>query len=540
MRTRWVTSLPPTTMTATSGDVPPRQPPELGAQHRRLRADLGGHVEPDRAPRLAATRFASWAPSVRFGFSAPSPAAIESPSSSRSTTSRVAVLVGPTPCRPRARPRRAACRCGAARRAWRRSTSRPPSPASSPVRPWRARSPPARGRSAPMATRGRAAPPTPTRAPPAGTAPAPRPRPSTPRRARRRHRACSGRRRAGVPHQAARPPRVELGELGPLRQVQHQVGTGERGLDRGDVGQVGATARALRRPRGRGRARRHRGGGASSATSSAGESRTSSEQRLEGRAQHGDPSTADAAAEVDGRGRTRWRARRLIVVDVLEQPGRRSRPELGGAGAQKARTSLGRQPPPKPMPASRNGDRCGCRRRGCRPAPTTSAPAASLISAIALTKEIFVARKVFAAVFASSAVARSVTCTGTPGGDRRRVDLRSARSAVAVGDAEDEPVGAQGVLHRVALAQELRVPRQRSRRARGAIRSISRALRLPRSPPGLSTSRRPAVASQVLGQAATTERSAPRSAAPPVRALWGARRRRSARRRMRPPRPGRW
>ncbi len=43
----------------------------------------------------------------------------------------------------------------------------------------------------------------------------------------------------------------------------------------------------------------------------------------------------------------------------------------------------------------------------------TSAPEASQTSAIALMKEIFVARKAFAATLTSSAVAKSVTTTGT-------------------------------------------------------------------------------------------------------------------------------
>ena len=45
---------------------------------------------------------------------------------------------------------------------------------------------------------------------------------------------------------------------------------------------------------------------------------------------------------------------------------------------------------------------------------TTSAPATSHSSAIALMKEIFVARKAFAAILTSSAVAKSVTTMGTP------------------------------------------------------------------------------------------------------------------------------
>ena len=90
----------------------------------------------------------------------------------------------------------------------------------------------------------------------------------------------------------------------------------------------------------------------------------------------------------------------------------------------------------------------------------TSAPAASHTSAIALMKEIFVARKAFAATLTSSAVGRSVTTTGVPAAIGWRRPRRSSASAPrSDGDAEDEPVRAQGVVDGVALAQELRVPR---------------------------------------------------------------------------------
>ena len=45
---------------------------------------------------------------------------------------------------------------------------------------------------------------------------------------------------------------------------------------------------------------------------------------------------------------------------------------------------------------------------------TTSAPLRSLRSAIALMNETLVARNALAAVLESSAVSRSVTCTGVP------------------------------------------------------------------------------------------------------------------------------
>lgn len=76
--------------------------------------------------------------------------------------------------------------------------------------------------------------------------------------------------------------------------------------------------------------------------------------------------------------------------------------------------SLGRQPPPKPIPARRNFFPM---RSSCPMASasfTTSPSAASHTSAIALMKEILVARKEFAEVFTSSAVGKSVTTNGEP------------------------------------------------------------------------------------------------------------------------------
>ena len=84
------------------------------------------------------------------------------------------------------------------------------------------------------------------------------------------------------------------------------------------------------------------------------------------------------------------------------------------ARAMNARMSLGRQPPPKPSPALR-------KRRPIRSSSpiasaswVTSAPVASHSSAIALMKEILVARNELAATLTSWAVARSVTIFGVP------------------------------------------------------------------------------------------------------------------------------
>ena len=75
------------------------------------------------------------------------------------------------------------------------------------------------------------------------------------------------------------------------------------------------------------------------------------------------------------------------------------------ARAMNARMSLGRQPPPKPRPAPRNLRPIRSSYPIASASCVTSAPAASQTSAIALMNEILVARKAFAAVFTSSAVA---------------------------------------------------------------------------------------------------------------------------------------
>ena len=67
--------------------------------------------------------------------------------------------------------------------------------------------------------------------------------------------------------------------------------------------------------------------------------------------------------------------------------------------------SLGRQPPPNPMPALRNLRPIRSSWPSASARSTTSAPVTSHISATALMKEIFVARKALAEALTSSAVA---------------------------------------------------------------------------------------------------------------------------------------
>ena len=75
--------------------------------------------------------------------------------------------------------------------------------------------------------------------------------------------------------------------------------------------------------------------------------------------------------------------------------------------------SLGRQPPPKPIPARRNFDPMRSSMPIARATSVTSPPVASHSSAIALMKEILVARKALAETFTSSAVSKPITRRGT-------------------------------------------------------------------------------------------------------------------------------
>ena len=72
--------------------------------------------------------------------------------------------------------------------------------------------------------------------------------------------------------------------------------------------------------------------------------------------------------------------------------------------------------------------------------------------------EILVARNELAATLTSSAVAKSVTTTGQPASMTGSNAARSACLGPRRAHPEDQPVRAQGVLDREALAQELRVP----------------------------------------------------------------------------------
>ena len=152
-----------------------------------------------------------------------------------------------------------------------------------------------------------------------------------------------------------------------------------------------------------------------------------------------------------------------LVGAQLAGPGHERPDVLGQAAAAEAEAGV-EEPAADP------------RRRGRsrRPAATTSAPAASHTSAIALMNEILVARNALAATLTSSAVGVVGDHEGRARRDRRRVDLVAAalgRRAARLGrHAVDQPVGVQGVLHGEALAQELGVPGQLSVAPAGAAR----------------------------------------------------------------------
>ena len=107
----------------------------------------------------------------------------------------------------------------------------------------------------------------------------------------------------------------------------------------------------------------------------------------------------------------RARRRRLIASTSLRKVSAWSTPS-SPARAMKARMSLGRQPPPKPSPACRKRPPIRVSYDSALVSCVTSPPVASHTSAIALMKEILVARKALAATLTSSAVAKSVTTTG--------------------------------------------------------------------------------------------------------------------------------
>lgn len=83
---------------------------------------------------------------------------------------------------------------------------------------------------------------------------------------------------------------------------------------------------------------------------------------------------------------------------------------------------------------------------------------ASQTSAMALMKEILVARKEFAEVFTSSAVGKSVTTKGEPSETGVAYTSRRIFSARSLRTCGHETVGVQRVLDGEALTQKLRVP----------------------------------------------------------------------------------
>ena len=87
---------------------------------------------------------------------------------------------------------------------------------------------------------------------------------------------------------------------------------------------------------------------------------------------------------------------------------------ISPARDMKALMSFGRQPPPNPRPGFRNWPPILGSGASADASTSTSAPAASQTSAIALMNEILVARKAFAATLTSSAVSRSHEIHGIP------------------------------------------------------------------------------------------------------------------------------
>nr|KEP24631.1 hypothetical protein DA06_01410 [Georgenia sp. SUBG003] len=100
-----------------------------------------------------------------------------------------------------------------------------------------------------------------------------------------------------------------------------------------------------------------------------------------------------------------WSRRRSLMESTSRRKVRAWSTPSSPARAMKARMSLGRQPPPNPIPARRNFFPMRSSWPMASASWVTSAPVASHSSAMALMKEIFVARKEFAATLTSSAVA---------------------------------------------------------------------------------------------------------------------------------------
>ncbi len=214
-------------------------------------------------------------------------------------------------------------------------------------------------------------------------------------------------------HRAQRR-RVDLKELRPLGEQQDDVGVAGRLERRVARSQLREGAAAFSMATGSIDPYRARRPLQAAATSSAGESRMSSELGL-----NAAPSTATrlptkvppvssrasstaavAAAQVD---RVDLAQERQRLVDAeLAGPGHERADVLGQAAAAEAEAGV--EEPPA------DAGVVGQRLASC----VTSAPEASHTSAIALMKEILVARKELAATLTSSAVARSVTTTGVP------------------------------------------------------------------------------------------------------------------------------
>ena len=136
-----------------------------------------------------------------------------------------------------------------------------------------------------------------------------------------------------------------------------------------------------------------------------------------------------------------------------------------------ARMSLGRHPPPNPRPASRN---CRPIRTSCPRASAstvTSAPAASQTLGDRVD-ERDLRRQERVRADLDQLGGRQVA--DDHGACPRRSDprrpARSSASACGRRAAQDDAVGVQRVLHRLALAQELRVPHQLGAHARRAPR----------------------------------------------------------------------
>ena len=127
--------------------------------------------------------------------------------------------------------------------------------------------------------------------------------------------------------------------------------------------------------------------------------------RLERRAQHGDPVAEERAAEhLPGELDHPDPAAHVDRVDLAQEGQRLVGAQLAGPGHERADV-LGQAAAAEAQPGTeelRADPLVVADRR--RPSAVTSAPAASQTSAIALMKEIFVARKAFAAVLTSSAV----------------------------------------------------------------------------------------------------------------------------------------